>query len=365
MMLYMMGRNEIILAAYTTQVLRAEMTEEINKADSIQVEIRDAKKEADNDRFEYILHTDPIKENQVRIYKIKDWRVDGRRSSITGVHVAYDDLQAHGYMRDRRFAGAAIREVLTAILDGTRWEIGELQVDGTVSTNFYYISRLEALSKLIELTHAEMRPRITHSGYNVTGRYIDLVQQLGTDDGKLAVYGSNLLEVVAEDYRGDIYTALVGRGRGEEVTDESGEGTGNYARKITFADVVWSKANGDPLDKPAGQEWLEWPERTQQFGYPTGQARTGIVEFPDIEHKELLLWMTYAELQKRSRPQVTYRAQVRSFGNADLGDTFTVIRKDIDLVYKTRVFKKVTNLLKPDQAIIYLGDKIIRRNRRS
>ena len=56
-----------------------------------------------------------------------------------------------------------------------------------------------------------------------------------------------------------------------------------YGRRITFADVEWSKANGDPLDKPKGQEWLEDPDATKQLGFSDGHMRIGLEVFEDVD----------------------------------------------------------------------------------
>ena len=43
-----------------------------------------------------------------------------------------------------------------------------------------------------------------------------------------------------------------------------------YGRRITFADVVWTKKDGNPVDKPAGQEYLIDPEATALYGFSDG-----------------------------------------------------------------------------------------------
>ena len=71
-----------------------------------------------------------------------------------------------------------------------------------------------------------------------------------------------------------------------EGTDGSPDG---YSRKITFADVVWKKSAGNPLDKPAGQEYLEDPSATTVYGFSDGKPRIGFVEFDKINDKNLLI----------------------------------------------------------------------------
>lgn len=74
------------------------------------------------------------------------------------------------------------------------------------------------------------------------------------------------------------------------------------------------KSNGDPLDKPKGQNWLEDPEATQKYGIPqkdgSMRKRETVVVFDDIEDPEELLKNTYAALVESARPLVQFKAEV-------------------------------------------------------
>ena len=69
---------------------------------------------------------------------------------------------------------------------------------------------------------------------------------------------------------------------------------------ITFADVVWSTENGDPLDKPADVEYLEDTAATNAFGRGTTgnkRPRKGVVTFAECVDPEELIQLTFAKLQ--------------------------------------------------------------------
>src|SRR5690625_6624992 len=55
-------------------------------------------------------------------------------------------------------------------------------------------------------------------------------------------------------------TALYVRGASLET-----EG-GGFSRLLTFEDVEWSVANGDPVDKPLGQKWVGDPDALYKYG---------------------------------------------------------------------------------------------------
>ena len=308
----------------------------------------------------YIGHKDPINRNQLHLYKITHKAVDNQGSNCIAIESAYDDLQADGYIKDLRPTNRGIGQMVTEILDGTRWSVGQVTSAGTVTTNFYYENTLGSLQRAVALAGAEFKPRIVFDGRSITGRFIDIYHRIGTDRGKRYVHGSNLLEIVKEERLTSVYTALIGRGRGESILDDDGEHTGAYGRRIMFTDIAWSIASGDPVDKPSGQEFVEIPAMTQMFGFPNGKPRVGIVEFGDIEDPAQLLAATYNSLVETSRPKTYYRTDVKDFGDTATGDIVTVIRDDYDIRYKVRIQNRRVNLLNPQSVQVELGDDIVR-----
>ena len=301
----------------------------------------------------YLAVQDPYERFSYHMYKVSKHTTKDDTTDVEAIQIGYDELKAYGYIKDRRFSNRPVLEAATAIVDGTDWQLGYVDTDlPNVNTNFYYISRLEALSKLIEATGAEVRFRVEISGNKIIAKRLDLYKKLGTFKGKRFAYGSNLLEIIKEEDTSELYTALVGRGKGEE-TD-----TGGFGRRITFADIAWSKASGKPVDKPLGQEFIELPEMTAYYGYPDGEPRTGIVEFGDIEEPEQLLKATYDRLVETSRPQVQFKAKVQTTGDMQLGEEVAIIRSDLDFRYKTRVFRVKRDYLNNMFTEVELGDKL-------
>ncbi|WP_371103515.1 hypothetical protein [Streptomyces sp. PU_AKi4] len=94
-------------------------------------------------------------------------------------------------------------------------------------------------------------------------------------------------------------TALYGYGASLQNTDDDGEETGGYSRFIDFSEVEWKKSNGDPVDKPKGQEWVGDPALLQKYGRLKNGSlihREGIFSDEDIEDEEELLKATYNHL---------------------------------------------------------------------
>ena len=349
MKLFLFNNDEKLIG--TVSPLEGIQNEEINKIQTI--ECTTVYSEL-IEKASYIGHKDYSDNRIFHLYKIdhvtKTSTTDVR---IVGVHTFFDDMESDGYVKDFRPTNREVVGVLTTILDGSRWQLGSVNVQRNYTGNFYYVTRKEAISKLIEATQIEIKPRLEFSRGKITGRYLDVFTRLGARNGKVFVHGRDLLTVSEKKSQGAIYTAVVGRGKGEE-TD-----TGGYGRRITFKDVVWRKSSGNPVDKPEGQEYVEIPAMTELYGFKKGtKPRIKIVEFQDETDKEKLLRLSYEWLEKNSRMQVEYSAKVLNVGNLELGDTVGIFNPKLGIKYETRVFKVKRNLVDNKLTEFGIGDKV-------
>ncbi len=295
------------------------------------------------------------------LFKIITEKVSSDQIEYTAVESAYDELKSYHYIKDVRPENRKAGELLQTALEGTRWQVGQTYDSGTFSTNFYYISTLEAIQKIVELCGLEVTFEITLNPktHQIEHRLVNLYAQQGKRTGKRFEYGSNLLTVEREESAENLITALIGRGKGEAVYHEDNtaeETPDGYGRRINFADVVWSKENGNPADKPAGQEYVEDVDATAKYGFDDGKPRIGIEIFEDITDPAELLQATWSALQTLKRPQASFRASVMDVGDLGLGDTVAIVRHDIKIEYFTRVYKVTHNLLDERQNTIELGD---------
>jgi len=283
--------------------------------------------------------------------------------TIQGIDRAESDL--HSFIIEDKRPGGTASDVLREILEGTGYQLGN--VDGLTRTgrlSFYYISVRQALVKIIESYACEFKVRYTFVENKIIGRYIDLNQRFGRVTGHQFEYGSNILNVTYEESSDDVVTALIGRGKGEESTDESGEATGGYGRRIQFKDVVWSVAKGDPVDKPAGQNYVSNETSRNIYGlHQNGviKHRFGVYTNEDIEDPVELLKATYKELQRLSVPIVTFKANLLDLSNAIeqdiwIGDSVAIVRDQIGIAFEARIHKLVIDKLNENRSIVELGD---------
>lgn len=338
--------------------IEANMVEQINAADQLTFSVPLNKRLPSS--YFYAAIPQPRGSGYL-LFKIVTEKVSSDHIEYTAIESAYDELKSYHYIKDVRPENRKAGELLQTALEGTRWQVGQTYDSDTFSTNFYYISTLEAIQKIVELCGLEVTFEImlNPKTHQIEHRLVNLYAQQGKRTGKRFEYGSNLLTVEREESAENLITALIGRGKGEAVYHEDNtaeETPDGYGRRINFADVVWSKENGNPADKPAGQEYVEDVDATAKYGFDDGKPRIGIEIFEDITDPAELLQATWSALQTLKRPQASFRASVMDVGDLGLGDTVAIVRHDIKIEYFTRVYKVTHNLLDERQNTIELGD---------
>lgn len=234
------------------------------------------------------------------------------------------------YIEDKRNRNANAKACLAKALEGTRWTVGTVET-GTrtriADLAFYHCTVLEAVQKTADTygleAQTEYQPDPT--GNRIGQRIIHLVEHRGsTNTTKRFEYGKDLTQIKRDIDSGDVITRLYGWGKGIEQTNEEGEPTGGYSRKISFADVN----NGKPYiqDDQALANWgIVGADGTRHHSEAS-------VDFPDCEDPKELLNLTKAALKTRTTPVVSYTADVTALGQAgydpegtDVGDSVQII----------------------------------------
>ncbi|TGB04681.1 hypothetical protein E4663_06735 [Halobacillus salinus] len=267
-------------------------------------------------------------------------------------------------VEDIRPQNRTARYTLERVLEGTRFQAGTVADLGLQSTNFYYISTRETLNKIRQVWGGEYVDRVEIDESGITGRFIDLLYRRGKDTGKRWEMDKDI-ESIHRKIKHYPKTALYGKGKSLETDN------GGYTRKITFADVEWSVENGNPVDKPLGQEWVGDPGALEKHGTyipDTGdrQHRKGLFEDGDEENPEVLLMKTWQALQERKETQAEFNMSVTTFEGiagqehelARFGDTGTAINKDIHppIIIEARVTKFKYDIGDPTDGEITLGN---------
>lgn len=353
MILYQLNKKQDVIGIVSSDVISATLEEQINTAGNLKFVV--AKKLSAG--CQYVLIQRPGAATYM-CFKILTETQEDNKVSYTAVESAYDELGSYSYIKDMRPQNRTAKEMLQQILSATRFSVGYVADTGTQSTNFYYTTVLASLQSVVNLFDLEVTFDVVFDPIDnqVKKRMVNLYTQMGSRTGRRYEYGDKLLSVTCEQSSDTLVTALVGRGSSVQVSEGTDGSPDGYSRKITFADVVWKKSAGDPLDKPAGQEYLEDPAATAIYGFSDGAPRIGLVEFDAITDPALLLKATYDKLQELKRPKVSFKASVTDVGSLNLGDTVAIIRHDLKIEYSTRVYKVTHDLLNRQNNTVELGD---------
>lgn len=234
------------------------------------------------------------------------------------------------YIEDKRNRNANAKACLAKALEGTRWAVGTVEtgtITGTADLSFYHCTVLEAIQKTADTYGLEVQTEYQPdpTGNRIGRRIIHLVEHRGTaNTTKRFEYGKDLTQIKRDIDSGDVITRLYGWGKGIEQTNDQGEATGGYSRKISFADVN----NGKPYiqDDNALANWgIVGADGTKHHSEAS-------VDFPDCEDPKELLNLTKAALKTRTTPVVSYTADVTALGQAgydpegtDVGDSVQII----------------------------------------
>lgn len=320
------------------------------------------------DKMRYVALRDPISqrrntdEDEFLMYRISASKVEeDDLFSYTFTEFAYDELAFDGYIVEERPNQSTFNDGLDLILRGTKWKRGLTNIDGKEDLDFFYLTRIEAISELNKKFPAEFRfwLRLKDDG-TIEERIVDAVQKRGQNTGKRFETTSNLISLVAEDDFTNVYSAIVPRGKGEEIDGDGDPNTRpGYGRKISIKDVEWSKAKGDPVNKPRGQEWLALENGETLVD---GRLRYKIVNFDDDTDPNVLINHAYVQLLKDSVVKRQFTANAMDLGVSELGDTVQLVDKERKLEYQARIFRVVYDMVEPTNSEVEFGDNIRSEN---
>lgn len=242
------------------------------------------------------------------------------------------------YIVERRLTNSLADKALAVALDTTRWVPAAAFTGRSNGCLLYHMNALEAIHKVADIWEGELAPVITVAGGRVASRSVRMARQLGVDRGLRFTYAKNMAGCTRTVLEEEPITAMYGYGQGLPATDEDGNFTGGYRRKLTFGDVNGGVDYVEDLD--ALELYGRWnADRTEK------QHFFGQVTFGDCDDKFSLLYLTRRALQAANAPSVSYEVDVAALdgAGAGLGDTVSVIdaSRSPEWRFKARIVKRV------------------------
>lgn len=258
---------------------------------------------------------------------------------ITAEHICISELT------DCHFEGGEYTDVtpatiLTALLSGTGWSLGNVSATNTQSTDFSMGSVWEDIRSIESDWNVWITPRVTYNSSGISGKYLDVVPANGVWRGIRLNLSKNADEVGVTIDDSMVLTALYGYGA---TVDDA---------PLKFGSVVWTQTSDHPA-KPAGQTYLEDPDATALYG--RGKPRFGFYQNSDVKDAQKLLELTWETLKTTNHPKVTVDCMVRDLYRlgytdqpirlhdtalVDISETgtqlaLTIINLDVDLLDPT------------------------------
>ena len=266
------------------------------------------------------------------------------------------------FIEERRSRSENAQQMLTRILEGTRWHVGNVTTGGANNLSFYHVSAYQAILDICELWGLEWETELTISadGSHINSRSINLVPHIGSTSARRFDFGKNLVGLSRTVDSTNVITRLYPYGNSVQETDASGEATGGYSRKIDISSV-----NG-------GKTYIEDTAATLVWGVPdaSGQVQPamGMQEY-DADDPATLLAMAQADLPNLTQPKVSYTATVATLGIEGVDRYGIGVGDDVyvnDTAYPTpirlkgRVLEIVDDLVDPlsDDTQITLGNLV-------
>lgn len=275
------------------------------------------------------------------------------------VYETYCEDAINELFRDKvdevRIRSGTADAALDKILQQTRWKRGKVDVTGSRTKSFYHISVGEAIQQLVKTWGGEVYSSFDVDENGIVSRMVNLVTAMGERaTHKRFEYGKDLVSVKRTVEADDVYTAMRGFGKGDDLGDDEEDTNG---RRITFADL-----NG-------GRDYVEDREALERWGRPDGKGGKahafGTVTFQECEDPAELMELTRDALDKAKQPKVSYECSVRDLAamgcpweGVGVGDSVQVVDTCFSpaLRLEARVMAIRRNLFDPADADVTIGN---------
>lgn len=370
--------NEGETAVLTSAILK----EPLNKMHTLDLKVNSLAVDVQHIKEENYLLLKDLSDNW-KCFIVREITEKHSTEEIKEVYAEDSSQELIDYIVRREFKDQSItlQSLLNVILLGSRWQVGA--VDTTPAIKFPVETKnktaLEVLYDAVEAFNMEVNFRIEVTGNKITGRFVDIKKHIGANYGKRFEYTKDIVSIERKVDSSKIKTACIPEGAVPQETEEErkeNKQTTEEVKKppIDITSIEWKRPT-NPIDKPKGQDFIEIPEATAQWGYlKAGGSKTARVMYynnTECLTPEDLINKAYAVLKEASKPVVNYKLDVvdlfaltgdeeLSFEYVNTGDIVTVIDEVFNppIELRTEIINKETNLLRPEESKVELGSFI-------
>ena len=261
-------------------------------------------------------------DHHFRLFAIDKADDDDQRgvTVITATDSAVAQL-AHSIVPEVRLEAATARQAAEAVLAGSGFALGSVtDSEETNGISVYMQARWKVLRDMAVQYQLRITPYYEIVDGEIAGRRVDVTERTSEYRGRLLEGASGTSQIYVTR-SGIPITRMYGYGK---ATGEEDPPT-----CVTFADVVWSRANGDPADKPAGQTYIDDPDAD------SADVWEDVYNDKYEEDPAKLLSSTWSELQKRRKPKVSGTATAADMEDIP-GHEHKIVRLHDKVVVRTK-----------------------------
>ncbi|MCI8496653.1 MAG: hypothetical protein HFE85_00205, partial [Clostridiales bacterium] len=268
-----------------------------------------------------------------------------------------------------KLKSATLQTALQVVLSGTGWGYLAVGSYGLGEVEFSYQSVLSCLQVIEE----KWNVRLSYSSLwgesagSIYSRKILVSKKTELAGGRRFEWKRDMTEVRRVVDRSRIVTALYGRGKARRVA--ATKNSPAYSERVDITAAVWQTPS-DPANKPLGQEWVGDEVAKARWGCGAAGSKQhlfAVATFPQIDDPEELLTATWAELQLRKQPDISYTIKAAdmerltglSYERIRIGSTVSVIDDGFSppLEANAVVTQVKWDLTDPMNTVIVLGTK--------
>lgn len=199
-----------------------------------------------------------------------------------------------------------------------------------------------ALATAAEAAKLLIVPRVDVDDSGISGRWLDVRTIEPEYRGVRLSCDANIRQAGVKYDISNLCTALIGLGKDDK----------------TFEDAVWKTEDGQPVDKPKGQYFVEDPAALATWG----KSRVGVVRFDDVSKAETLLSKTWEQLKIASVPALTIDATIADLYQLGYGgqamrlyDMVYIDLKPLSLRIAARIQGLTRDLIEPENTKPVIG----------
>lgn len=234
-------------------------------------------------------------DGRFRLFRIENVEISDEAGTcmITGTDAAIAELDS-SVVTYLPMQNTTAVQAVTACLQDTGWTIGKQTGNGEINIeSAYFATRWTAIKNAAAAGRVRAVPYYEFSGNSITARKVDVLDKTPVFSGLIYTRkrGAQNIHITREGVPyGRVYP--VGKIIGDSEPPE----------QVTIADAVWSKANGDPVDKPAGQLYIDLPGAISSAEY--------VFEDKREEDPKRLMEKAFRDLQSTGKPTASGTANL-------------------------------------------------------